>query len=217
MSVDTANISDSKDIDLTDQEREVLLVESAMSGNVEAFSDLFELHRAFVFSMVFSRLKNYADAEDLTQEVFMQAFKKIHTLKESKAFKKWISVITRNRAVNFLLRGSRAHVTSGSALYGIDFDLPEHGLLSEEIRQQVRNAIATLGAIDQEVLLQFYFSGMSINQMCEASDDRVIPLGTIKRRLFTARNRLRAVLERTSDITGNLQSELHSDGPAHVA
>lgn len=217
MSLHKANNSATIDENALEIEREVSLIEATNAGNVEAFSELFEVHRPFVFSMAFSRLKNYADAEDLTQEVFMQAFKKIHTLKEPKAFKKWISVITRNRAVNFLLRGPRAHVTSESVLYGIDNNLPEHDLLSEEIRQQVRDAIAELGAIDQRVLQQFYFSGMSMNQMCEASDDRVIPLGTIKRRLFTARNRLKAVLEKTSDITGNLQSELHSDGPAHVA
>lgn len=74
-----------------------------MNGDLWAFANLYRLHRRRVYSLCFRMLRNLSDAEDLTQEIFIQVFRKLSTLRGDCAFSTWLHRVTVN-AVRMRLR-----------------------------------------------------------------------------------------------------------------
>lgn len=81
------------------------LVVKARSGNRKAFEELFDIYHARIFRMVFYRTRSRADAEDLTQEIFIKAYKNLPRLKGVKRFQSWLYTIAINRTRDFHRRG----------------------------------------------------------------------------------------------------------------
>lgn len=217
------DIAENTDVDMW-REEDARLVLAAQSGDTEAFAELFGTYRGMVSSIARQKLGDLQEAEDLCQEVFMQAFRKIETIKEPQKFKGWIATITSRMAINFHVRrkDKQFENSSGSSpLYeGEDRQLPNSFMISEEVRDQVWKSLNRLKPLDRDSLKDFYMEGMSLNEMVEASaetEDKQTPQGTFKRRLHTARNRLRTIILDTTDIIDSPQSKPRSDGPAHVA
>jgi RNA polymerase sigma-70 factor (ECF subfamily) len=76
------------------------LVEAVMRGDHDAFGRLYDLYGPMVHGILLARVP-YDEVDDLVQDVFLLAFKRIHTLREAGAFGGWLAMITRNRAVDF--------------------------------------------------------------------------------------------------------------------
>jgi RNA polymerase sigma-70 factor (ECF subfamily) len=76
------------------------LVEAVMRGDHDAFGRLYDLYGPMVHGILLARVP-YDEVDDLVQDVFLIAFKRIHTLREAGAFGGWLVMITRNRAVDF--------------------------------------------------------------------------------------------------------------------
>lgn len=77
------------------------LVEAARSGDRAAFARLYERFGPMVHAVLLSRL-DPADAEDLTQEVFLKAMRRLGSLREPEAVGGWLMVLARNRAASFI-------------------------------------------------------------------------------------------------------------------
>jgi RNA polymerase sigma-70 factor (ECF subfamily) len=169
------------------------LVLSAQSGDREAFGELVERYQRSVFGLALRRLGNYAEAQELTQEVFVQALRKIDQLREPEAFGGWLRSIATRMAINRSVR--RAPVTSAEpeALEGscADLDTPLDHVLARERQTQVRAGLRRLGALDRQTLVAFYVNGRTLIEMSDEFDS---PVGTIKRRLHVARKRLAEAL-----------------------
>ena len=78
---------------------ERILVQCAQQGDEEAFATLFQLHRRWVYSVCLSITKDSPDAEDLTQEVFLQVFHKIRSFRGDSAFSTWLYRLVVNIAL----------------------------------------------------------------------------------------------------------------------
>jgi RNA polymerase sigma-70 factor (ECF subfamily) len=76
------------------------LVEAVRRGDSDAFGRLYDLYGPMVHGILLARVP-YDEVDDLVQDVFLLAFKRIHTLREAGAFGGWLAMITRNRAVDF--------------------------------------------------------------------------------------------------------------------
>jgi len=76
------------------------LVEAVMRGDHDAFGRLYDLYGPMVHGILLARVP-FDEVDDLVQDVFLIAFKRIHTLREAGAFGGWLVMITRNRAVDF--------------------------------------------------------------------------------------------------------------------
>jgi RNA polymerase sigma-70 factor (ECF subfamily) len=79
---------------------EAALVEAARGGDREAFGRLYQLYAPLAHGILLARVPRN-EVDDLTQEVFLAAFKKLHTLRDSAAFGPWLAMIARNRAMDF--------------------------------------------------------------------------------------------------------------------
>ncbi|MCG9129515.1 RNA polymerase sigma factor, partial [Candidatus Poribacteria bacterium] len=81
---------------------DVQLIHQILSGNGNAFSDLFQKYQKSIHAIVWQRIGDYHVAEEITQDVFLQAHNKLSTLKDPSKFSRWIYIIAKRRCANWL-------------------------------------------------------------------------------------------------------------------
>src|SRR5258707_12962246 len=79
---------------------EVVLVEAVLSGERDRFARLYEMYAPMVHGILLARVPR-GEVDDLVQDIFLHALRKLHTLREATAFGPWIAMIARNRAMDF--------------------------------------------------------------------------------------------------------------------
>ena len=169
------------------------LVLAAQEGDREAFDRLVEQFEPVVFAICLRRLRNRADAQELSQEVFLQALRKLDQLANPACFAGWLRSIAVRMAINRAVRQRPVTTVEPSIVAAdcVEFETPLRSALTQERRSQVRLGLGRLGQMDRETLVAFYFQGQSLIEMSDAFQS---PVGTIKRRLHVARKRLAAEL-----------------------
>lgn len=172
----------------------VSLVTAAQSGDREAFGLLFDRFEGHVFAIAMKRLGDFCEAQELCQDVFVQALQKIDQLRKPECFGGWLRSIAKRMAINRAVRRSPDIAAEPATLASVCVDRqnPLRNMLAAERQDQVRAGLARLGDLDRATLVAFYVEGRSLLEM---SDDFDAPLGTIKRRLHVARKRLAKEVE----------------------
>jgi RNA polymerase sigma-70 factor (ECF subfamily) len=170
------------------------LVERAKTGDRAAYGELVRRFENSVTAMALARVRDPLEAQELAQDVFVHAMRKLPQLRDPRCFAGWLRRITARMAINRLTRRG--------PLYGADPELLEtvaaHDRTAEEnfaVREavgQLKEALAGLKPLDRSTLEAFYLRGRSLKQMAREFD---VPTGTVKRRLFVARQRLKEELE----------------------
>jgi RNA polymerase sigma-70 factor (ECF subfamily) len=181
-------------INSTERDRIAPLVRAAQRGDREAFGQLVARFERTVFAIALRRLGDYNEAEELCQDVFLQAIMKIDQLRRPECFGGWLRSITHRLAINRLVRRAPAVPIEPEALQTrcVEEATPLSAALQGEQNSQVRAGLQRLRALDRETLEAFYVRGRSLMEM---SDEFEAPLGTIKRRLHVARKRLAKEVE----------------------
>ena len=175
------------------------LVHAAQRGDQHAFGRLLERHRRMVYATARGVLKNHADAEDVCQEVFVQAMKKIDSLHKPSRFSGWLRMIARNKAINKKRSKNRKGGWTNDFTHTFGKEgTPEATALANEERVRVRQALGRLKKLDREILVAFYFDGHSLPEIGRRLH---VPIGTIKRRLHFARKRLAQGLNSAGDVS----------------
>jgi RNA polymerase sigma-70 factor (ECF subfamily) len=169
------------------------LVLRAQAGDGDAFNDLVVLFESRIFGIVMQRLRNTAEADEVVQEVFLRAFRKLPQLLEAERFGGWLCQIAVRLSINRAVRRPNETCVEPETFDGVPEtdDTPFAAIIRQENIAQVREGLNQLGTMDRETLWAFYFEGSSLKEMSEQFDS---PIGTIKRRLHTARGRLRDVI-----------------------
>ena len=101
-----------------EQPVEIGLVRSVLEGDREGFGRLYDLYAPLVHGILLARVPR-TEVDDLVQDIFLHAFRKLHTLRDSSAFGPWIAMIARNRAVDYYRR-SRETVEITDEVRGTD-------------------------------------------------------------------------------------------------
>jgi RNA polymerase sigma-70 factor (ECF subfamily) len=176
------------------------LVRRAQRGDRDAFGALVEQFQPTVFAIGLRRLGNASDALELTQEVFLHVLKRIGQLREPERFAGWLRQVAARMAINRATRRVAPPCVEAGVLEGASepVDGPLDQLISRERADRLWDALARLKSMDREALDAFYIRGHSLIEIAELLD---VPLGTVKRRLHTARKRLRLALESTVNDT----------------
>jgi RNA polymerase sigma-70 factor (ECF subfamily) len=170
------------------------LVRRAQSGDRDAFGALVEQFQPTVYAIGLRRLGNASDALELTQEVFLHVLKRIGQLREPERFAGWLRQVAARMAINRATRRVAPPSVEARVLEGASeqVDGPLDQLISRERADRLWEALGRLKSLDREALDAFYIRGHSLIEIAELLD---VPLGTVKRRLHTARKRLRLALE----------------------
>ena len=170
--------------------RMIELVRLAQDQDREAFGLLVEAFEPTVYSIVLRRLRDSAEALELTQEIFIRAMRKIGQLREPERFAGWLRQIAVRMAINRIVRRPKESLVESGTFDSLRSDTvsPVDRVLKTEQAEQVWSGLTRLKELDRDTLVAFYINGQSLQEM---SDSFSSPIGTIKRRLHTARNRLR--------------------------
>jgi len=171
----------------------ISLVLRAQRGDRFAFGELAAHYESAVFAIVLRRLRNRSEAAEVTQDVFMRALRKLGQLREPERFAGWLKRIAVRMSINRAVRRPRETMYAPETFDSVRTspDQPLDRIERNERAGQVREGLSQLRPMDRDTLLAFYFEGQSLKEM---SDRFSSPVGTIKRRLHTARNRLKAAL-----------------------
>lgn len=126
-------VPDPRDQGPTELPVEAVLVRSVLDGDREGFGRLYALYAPLVHGILLARVPR-TEVDDLVQDIFLHAFKKLHTLRDSAAFGPWIAMIARNRAVDYYRR-SRETVEITDDIRGTD----KQESKAAEILELIRN------------------------------------------------------------------------------
>ncbi len=174
---------------LQEIQRTAQRVIAAQAGDRAAFGELFVQYERSVYAIALRRTGDPIEAQELVQDVFVQAMQKIEQLRTPEAFGGWLRQITVRMAINRVVRRTAVFATEPETLEATVFGdgTPDDAVMLDERRAQVRDGLSRLRKMDRETLEAFYVKGQSLAEMAEAFD---APIGTIKRRLHVARKRL---------------------------
>jgi RNA polymerase sigma-70 factor (ECF subfamily) len=130
--------------------------------------------------------------------VFLHGMKKLPQLRDAQCFAGWLRQITVRMAINRLTRRGPLHKVESEALENAEAGGagPLEQLVKAEQAAALYKGLERLKPVDRATLVAFYLRGRSLKQM---SREFETPVGTIKRRLHVARNRLRKQMERAGD------------------
>lgn len=136
---------------------EAVLVKSVLEGDREQFAQLYDLYARMVHGILLARVPR-DEVDDLVQDIFFHAFKKLHTLRNGAAFGSWIAMIARNRAMDFH-RSSRETIKLDDNAAG-----PES---NETLAGQILDKIRALPDAYRETLVLRLVEGMTGPEIAE--------------------------------------------------
>lgn len=186
---------------MTEENVDEQLVARAQQGDRRAFELLVRKYQYKIVQLV-SRLVGDADAPDVAQETFIKAWRALKGFQGNSAFYTWLYRIGINTAKNHLVSRGRRPADqdidiADAELYGhteqlSDVETPEASLLTDEIRQKVAEAIAKLPADLRKAITLRELEGLSYEEIAEVMN---CPIGTVRSRIFRAREAIDAVIK----------------------
>jgi RNA polymerase sigma-70 factor (ECF subfamily) len=173
------------------------LVTSALRGSQDAYRELVKRFERPVYSLILRMVQDSASAEDLAQEVFVKAFRRLETYDPQWKFSSWLFKIAHNATIDHLRRGTPETVPleaeeddRGSLAAVLADETVEDPLAAAQRRdlgRSLERAISLLRPEYRQAVLMFYAHGASYQEICEVTG---LPLGTVKTNLHRARKEL---------------------------
>ena len=177
-------------------ETELLL--KAARGDEAAFLLLYERHRTPVFRFACRMLGSATQAEDVTQECFLQVIRRPEAFRAERAsLRTYLCAIARHLALKQLRRRGQETVVDDAPEEASRGTVGAHGgdplstVIEEEAAMAVRTAVEALPPLQREAVVLFEYQEMSLADIAAVCD---VDVGTVKSRLHRARERLRRTL-----------------------
>ena len=177
-------------------------VERALRGQTEAFDELMQQYLPRIYRLCLSLTGQPQDAEDCTQEAFLKAFRALPNYRGTSSFYTWLYRIASNVCHDFHRARSAGSVISLDETYGEDEQpaqykdpgrLPDDLAISHELGDQLRSSINLLPESMRDVLILRDVEGYSYHEIAQILH---LSEGTVKSRLFRARNQVITSLQR---------------------
>ncbi len=198
---------------------ELHLVRRAAEGDQAAFEQLVLTYQKPVYNLALRMTGNTDDAYDLSQEAFLNAWRGLPSFKFDSAFSTWLYRLASNACISFLRAKKRRAAVSTVFLDEDDeeqeFPIPDPAPLPEEcvVRREEHASIeAALGELEveyREALCLCVFGGQSYQQIAETLG---VKEGTVKSRIFRAREKLRKNLLQNGNKTSSISSSTTEGG-----
>ena len=182
---------------------EAELVTELQAGSDTAFDWLVTHYHTGVYNLVYGILSDPADAADVTQEVFLRAFRGIRGFRRSSSLKTWLYRISVRQALNhrrWCWRHHRQQVSIDATSQGKNptLDLqdaaatPFEQFEAQETQSAVRRALAQVPAVFRTAVILRDLEGMSYEEVAEVLD---VSAGTVKSRILRGRRLLKEILD----------------------
>lgn len=183
---------------MTDR-KEGELLRKAKAGDMAAFEELILRHEKIVYNLALRMMKHEEDARDISQEVFLKAYRSLPHFDERSAFSTWLYRITHNTCIDEIRRrkGKQSYSLE-EEMEGEDGsmqrqiadtgDTPEGSILRAEQKKEILAALDMLSAEHRAVIILRDVKGFSYEEIAEIAG---VSLGTVKSRISRARNQLK--------------------------
>lgn len=177
----------------------------AQKGDLRAFEQLLYMHEDAVYGFVFNKVRNEMDAEEITQDVFMKAYKNINTFRKEAKLRTWLFTIAHNTTASHYRKKElkTTPVEDTPMAYGVGSTVDEsmNKVSGEERIRFITRAMGNMAPQQRELIQLFYLEELSIKEICDITQ---LSEASVKTGLNRGRNRLYQLLE---DI---LKEEIHS-------
>jgi RNA polymerase sigma factor (sigma-70 family) len=181
-------------MELTDTE----IIKKVLAGEQALFAQLVQRYQSYVFTLVLRFIDNREDAEEISQDVFVKAYRSLADFRGDAKFSTWLYTIVRTSCITFL-RKKRLNTTSlDNERTNLQVESKESGFTANAIEQKSKHAmvnvaIRMLSPDDTQIITLFYKGEQSLDEI-----GRVMGLdpNTVKVKLHRARNRLKEKMEK---------------------
>jgi len=181
---------------------EMELVKRARRGDLTAYDDLVRRYQERIYATVYHMTSNHEDANDLAQEAFIKAFHALRSFKGGSSFYTWVYRIAVNKTINFLKqRKHKAQMSLDDLDFNAEHDPDLVALISEktprrdvglmELQEKLNAALQRLSEPHRLVVTLHDVQGLSHEEIAKIMDCNI---GTVRSRLFYARQQLQAYL-----------------------
>ena len=181
---------------------EAVLVKRARQGDLAAYDELVHRYQERIYATVYHMTANHEDANDLAQEAFIKAFHALKSFKGGSSFYTWVYRIAVNKTINFLKqRKHKAQMSLDDLDFHAEHDPDLVALISEktprrevnlaELQEKLNEAMRKLSEPHRLVVTLHDVQGMSHEEIAKIMDCNI---GTVRSRLFYARQQLQAYL-----------------------
>lgn len=183
------------------KERDKLLVKEALQGNQKAYADLMSHYWDQVETFFSLKLSGKEDAEDLAIATFSKAFDKLSTYNDSFAFSTWLLTIASNTLIDFFRKKEQKTMSidretddeEKPAFNIVDTGLdPEGNLIRKQKNKEISRMVHRLKPHYRELIILRYLDELSYAEIADKLD---MPLGSVKAKLFRARDLLMEILK----------------------
>ena len=195
------------------------LIEKSLENDLSAFEQLINIYQGRVYTLSYQLTNSYADAQDLTQEVFIKAYYSLKGFRNEADFGTWLHKITVNLWLNTKRKRSIPSVVSlNESISGGENEVyrelaatdgdPEQSLESKEFNGIVRKALGELSREYQAVVVLREIEGYSYEEMSLIMN---CSLGTVKSRLNRARQVLKQQVTKLAKESGYVLPGTHKN------
>src|SRR5437667_11659457 len=186
----------------TDAPEDQKLVKRAQVGNLEAYDELIRRYQERIYATIYHMTANHEDANDLAQETFIKAYQALRSFKGDSSFNTWVYRIAVNKTINFLKqRKNKTHLSLNDLDFNAENDPDLVALISErtprrdiglaELQEKLNAAMLKLSEVHRLVVTLHDVQGLSHEEIGKIMDCNI---GTVRSRLFYARQQLQAYL-----------------------
>lgn len=189
-----------------DNEQDLALVKRVQAGENPAFDLLVRKYQHRIGAVVYRFVPDHAEVQDIVQEAFIRAYRAMAGFRGDAQFYTWLYRIAVNTAKNHLAAAKRRPPTSDIAAEDAehhagagrlhDHDTPEHQLLRGEIEQTVTDTVAALPEELRQAITLREVDGLSYEEIAQLMQ---CPIGTVRSRIFRAREAIDARLRPLMD------------------
>ena len=189
---------------------EKTLLISAQQGNDYCFEEIYKLYYSKVYALALATVKNSADAEDILQTVFIKAWQNLGRLRDITAFNTWIQRITLNECYTLLqTRGRGGEVSLNDEVTEIEvsvpeneeeFNIPEIYAERVDLSERLKEIIDGLSLVQRQSVMLYYYCELTVPEIAQTMG---CSEGTVKSRLYLARNSIRGSIKNYEKKTGS--------------
>ncbi len=174
------------------------IIQQVLKGNQAVYAELVNKYQNYVFTIVLRYLNSREDAEEVSQDVFVKAYRSLSDFRGDSKFSTWLYTITTTTCITFL-RKKRLEVHSlDNEKVMAHAENIDGGILANQVEQKsrvnmVNQAIAMLSPDDAQVITLFYKGEQSLDEIAKILGQET---NTVKVRLHRARQRLKDKMEK---------------------
>ncbi len=179
-----------------------VLVKRSQQGDTFAYDDLVRRYQERVYATIYHMTANHEDANDLAQEAFIKAYQALKSFKGDSSFYTWVYRIAVNKTINFLKqRKNKIHLSLNDLDFNAENDpdlvalisdkTPRRDIALSELQEKLNGAMLKLSEVHRLVVTLHDVQGLSHEEIGKIMDCNI---GTVRSRLFYARQQLQAYL-----------------------